>query len=656
MILPKGYKLLECIESTGTQYIDTGFCPTNTSRIATEISGWSTSETSTAIWGSQSSGVRYDFFVTAGGIYRSYYGVEVSDLTSTSIDGKVVADRNGTAISLGSYSAITPANTFAGAQPLYLFAHNNKGAVEKQSSVRMFSCQIYDNGTLIRQFAPCIDPNGAVGLYDVVEGKFYGNAGTGTFVAGDELLEVEYIESSGTQYITTGLVNTTGYVVETKMNFTSLGSSASSNSAYICGSYNGSARSYVMLYNSKFGIGVSTDTFASDTVIIGTDYIIKASVLSGDGYLIVGGVQKATNNSAYDLSANNLDFRLFTIDSTTAHYARMCSAKMYYFKIYDSAGMLVRNYIPMVTGGGIAGLYDLVNNTFSVDAAGGNFLAGPIIEESGPSAPEHFRTLDVTESTVTLGWDAVDAATGYKLYRNLALIAEQTETEYTDTGLRQFTSYQYDVVAYNKEAQSAPATLVVSTALADLGLALVTDRTAEDVSRVKSLAQKWMGGTITADEKAEFLSFSMKGAYNFTDLNRVESAVRFVSEYIDSLQGELDSLRAEYGVAEDAFWVLAIQALSLSTKENRTVSDLPTVNELERYLSNVDALTERIPVEKNLPASAAYGLDYAGANEIERSVLAEYDAAQELINRMSGLVRNTAAGYVQSGEIFGGEF
>jgi hypothetical protein len=41
---------------------------------------------------------------------------------------------------------------------------------------KLYSCQIYDNGTLIRDYVPCLNEVGVVGLYDKVENKFYGNA------------------------------------------------------------------------------------------------------------------------------------------------------------------------------------------------------------------------------------------------------------------------------------------------------------------------------------------------------------------------------------------------------------------------------------------------------------------------------------------------
>ena len=50
---------------------------------------------------------------------------------------------------------------------------------------------ITDNPTYIKDFIPVqMIATGEIGLYDLVEGKFYSNQGTGSFVAGPERQEV----------------------------------------------------------------------------------------------------------------------------------------------------------------------------------------------------------------------------------------------------------------------------------------------------------------------------------------------------------------------------------------------------------------------------------------------------------------------------------
>lgn len=76
----------------------------------------------------------------------------------------------------------------------YLFARNTGGVLMSNNSgpttgyFTMKYFKIYDDGELIRDFVPCYrKPANEVGLYDLVEGKFYTNMGTDSFVAGPEV-------------------------------------------------------------------------------------------------------------------------------------------------------------------------------------------------------------------------------------------------------------------------------------------------------------------------------------------------------------------------------------------------------------------------------------------------------------------------------------
>lgn len=59
---------------------------------------------------------------------------------------------------------------------------------------------------------------------------------------------------------------------------------------------------------------------------------------------------------------------------------------------------------------------------------------------------------------------------------------------------------------------------------------MVTDRTSADVSRVEELAAKGWTGMTTA-EQTEWAA-GMKGAYNYTDLNRVTAAMDYINNQL----------------------------------------------------------------------------------------------------------------------------
>lgn len=70
---------------------------------------------------------------------------------------------------------------------LYLFTYSGSPS-SYNNKISIYYCKIYESGTLVRDFVPCINDNGVVGMYDTVNSVFYGNTGTGTFVAGEEVV------------------------------------------------------------------------------------------------------------------------------------------------------------------------------------------------------------------------------------------------------------------------------------------------------------------------------------------------------------------------------------------------------------------------------------------------------------------------------------
>ena len=77
------------------------------------------------------------------------------------------------------------ATTWTSPREMYLFSINRGNAVTVNKTA-LYYCRIYDNGVLVRDYKPCLY-NGEAGLWDSVEGKFYGNANnTGTLTVGND--------------------------------------------------------------------------------------------------------------------------------------------------------------------------------------------------------------------------------------------------------------------------------------------------------------------------------------------------------------------------------------------------------------------------------------------------------------------------------------
>ena len=187
MALPSGYTPLEYIESTGSQYVDTGYAPTYQTRVVAKY----TVESSTGwLFGcrdtnSSTSPNQFGVFVTSATTVRSdYFGTSVTG-TVASATGTVVLDKNKNVLNYNG-GVITNTSVTDGActRSMWIFTINNAGSTGTFLKGKLDAYEIYENGTLVRDYVPCINASGTVGLYDMVNGTFGGDAAGVGFVAG----------------------------------------------------------------------------------------------------------------------------------------------------------------------------------------------------------------------------------------------------------------------------------------------------------------------------------------------------------------------------------------------------------------------------------------------------------------------------------------
>lgn len=185
--LPAGYTELEYIESTGTQYINTGFVANQDTRVVMEAEHTVTNAVSWLFGARTATGKNHYNFLAYQNKYRTdyntailYYDAAITKMSKVD-KNKNVTTFNGTEILTNTYA------TFDCQYPLFLLAMNTAGTASGFASAKVKIMKIYDNGAIVRNYVPCVDPSGAIGLYDMVNGIFYSNAGTGVFTAGAEV-------------------------------------------------------------------------------------------------------------------------------------------------------------------------------------------------------------------------------------------------------------------------------------------------------------------------------------------------------------------------------------------------------------------------------------------------------------------------------------
>lgn len=175
------YTPIEYIETSGTQYIDTGFNPNQNTRVVIDFTALPhDSENSVFGCRSTSSSRVFAFSVRNTGTWRFGYGSEYTgsvkaDTERHTVDANMnVISMDGTVLYTADSAEFTTAYTMAiGAV---------KTSAVRYGYVRIYSCQVYDNGTLIRDLVPCINSDGEAGMWDKLNGVFYGNAGSGEFI------------------------------------------------------------------------------------------------------------------------------------------------------------------------------------------------------------------------------------------------------------------------------------------------------------------------------------------------------------------------------------------------------------------------------------------------------------------------------------------
>ena len=197
------YERLEYIQSTGTQYIDTGYKHDDTTKVDMRIEFDTVSPDWQCFYGSRNydSNAQDQFSMWLNkNKFRPSIAERGTAISSPVVSTGTIYDihlekkkggsctatpEGGSTISLGSATvsgASLPANDYLLIVHQY---HDNKWYTEFPTYAKLYSCQIYSGETLERDFVPVKRrSDGALGLLDKANNAFYGNAGGGTFIAG----------------------------------------------------------------------------------------------------------------------------------------------------------------------------------------------------------------------------------------------------------------------------------------------------------------------------------------------------------------------------------------------------------------------------------------------------------------------------------------
>lgn len=199
----KSITVLDYIESTGNEYIDTEFKPNQDTRVRTkfyinEPGNYSNRQ----LFSARGNGLYYGesklIKNSYNGIFNDYYGTDYTNIYTNDENNfnpvynpvvypltiEIYKDKNISYYIVNGYKGSNTRDyiNFQLDYTMYIFASNNTGNVYESSNLRFYYLKLYDGNKLIRDYIPVLDYDKVPCLYDKVEGKFYYNKGTGEFL------------------------------------------------------------------------------------------------------------------------------------------------------------------------------------------------------------------------------------------------------------------------------------------------------------------------------------------------------------------------------------------------------------------------------------------------------------------------------------------
>jgi len=412
------YRVIEYIQSSGTQYINTEYYPNPNTRMEAEllfvgdVGDRSAEKVGHALFGCSENNGLVCFSMNFGSQPNqdnelfpwlektsSQGGTRYSKvIDSRTVRSTLTVDASTGEIQYGTVKWTAAAKTTTHAvNPLHLFGSCGTNGVVTPITVfgmRVFSWKIWDGDTLVRDFVPCYRVfDVSAGLWDRVSGRFFKNAGTGEFsYEYDASLPAEYrqldgIIATGAQYIATGVYATSNTTVmveltpyETTAQRRVFAARATASSAVTANdlffeSYisSGTKRWACCCTDGPYNSGSdAAGLWSSGTVTpsAGTRTALTLDSYS-DTFFVSGVKQVALARARSRTSPAQIE--LMRAGGSAAEYGW---GKLYAAYIWQN-GTLQRSLVPCYrVADGLTGFYDLVTETFLPSAGEFPFLHG----------------------------------------------------------------------------------------------------------------------------------------------------------------------------------------------------------------------------------------------------------------------------------------
>lgn len=187
-VLPSGYVQLEYIESTGTQYINTLYTPSNNTDVYVHYQVNSVANLNAIIFGAAMTyNTRaYELFTWGNNQYFTCNNIQnIIKNNITAGEFEFSCQGSITTLICNGVSSTYTINkgVFISPVSIKIFAQDRNGTITVTRQAKLYRMIIKDNGSVVRDYLPALrNADSKPGFYDIVNNTFYTNAGSGEFL------------------------------------------------------------------------------------------------------------------------------------------------------------------------------------------------------------------------------------------------------------------------------------------------------------------------------------------------------------------------------------------------------------------------------------------------------------------------------------------
>ena len=381
---------IEYLQTTGTQYIDTGIVSgTNIVAEIKAILTQTSSDVQTFLCARTGNNVSFSNLLSIKNVSTPYTQIGGGNSSIDSSADPTVLHTYRTGLQNNSLFFETDGTTegtrtISGSTSnlsMYLFARHTDSGADRGIYSKLYYCKITKDGSLVRDFIPVrVGQTGY--LYDKVSGELFGNNGSGSFILGNDIevtpvstyTSLSYIKFTGSQWILTDYHPNPKTHLVIDMQFENNGNL-----------YNGTGNQWIGCYNNTVGAFLSNfggnasqyyqlfywfeKPYVSSTWTASYGSIFNRSTFT---YLNNKVTFQGVNTTTETKTTTQDGCLTLGVNETITTIFDRHNLKIFSMKIYED-NVLLHEYLPK-TDGTNNGLYDTVTDTFITSQTATNLV------------------------------------------------------------------------------------------------------------------------------------------------------------------------------------------------------------------------------------------------------------------------------------------